>query len=232
MEMLLPHSVSHLLLYTYKPASVSISRSVHLHKPRSYTSYKPHFQMSLSMFSIDRIKLLSSRAHADQSKTSFHLNLEPIKPSSANSSHSVSCLNQWIQSNNAIIQMQPCIQQPSRALRFVAGLLEDGLHHFVPKCGGFGEARSEVLRDTLEAVPVGFKVTEFNTVRPCLPQRKYAISMGTGMWSRCTMTYPRSKCKLQVIRAERVIVNRSIQRFVQELRVAEQVFRNTQPKTE
>ena len=52
------------------------------------------------------------------------------------------------------------------------------------------------------------------------------------MWSRCSVTYPSSKCKLQVIRAERVIVNRSIQRFVQKLRVAEQVFSDAQPKTE
>ena len=154
------------------------SQCQYIEKCTPYTSYKPHPQMSLSMFS-EQIKLLSSRAHADQSKTSFHLNLEPITPSSANSSCSVSCLNQWIQSNDVIIQMQHSTSKPFVALRFAAGLLEDGLHHFVPKCGGFGEARSEVLRDTLEAVPVGFKVTKLDTIRPCLFQRKHVISTGS-----------------------------------------------------
>lgn len=44
--------------------------------------------------------------------------------------------------------------------RPLLGLLENGLHHFVAKLGGFGELRRKVLGNPLEAIPVGLKVTK------------------------------------------------------------------------
>lgn len=62
-----------------------------------------------------------------------------------------------------------------RNLRFVLSLLQDRLHHFVSKLGSFGELGSEVLRNPLEAVPVGLEVAKGDAIRPCLEEVSTSI---------------------------------------------------------
>lgn len=45
-------------------------------------------------------------------------------------------------------------------------------------------------------------------------------------------THPRSKCELQIVGSECVVVNGCIKCLVEEVLVTEQVLRHTQPETE
>jgi hypothetical protein len=60
-------------------------------------------------------------------------------------------------------------------LRFVLSLLQYRLHHLISKLGSFGELGSEVLRNPLEAVPVGLEVSKRDAIRPCLEEISTSI---------------------------------------------------------
>ena len=56
------------------------------------------------------------------------------------------------------------------SLWFLLSLFENRLHHFVSKLSRFGELRGEVLRNSLEAVPVGLEVPKGHTIGPGLDE--------------------------------------------------------------
>ncbi len=89
-------------------------------------------------------------------------------------------------------------------------ILQNDLDHLIPDARGLGKSFLEILLHSLESVPVGVKVPKRNTVAPP----------------------PSRKRELQVVGAERVVVNGCVDYFGQEARLSEEVFCYAKPEAE
>src|SRR5690242_9650471 len=82
----------------------------------------------------------------------------------------------------------------------ILGLLQNRPDHLIPHLGGLGEPRLKVLLDALKLLPVRIEVAETDSLTPIA----------------C------SKRELEIICAERIIVDGGVDCFLQERRVAEE----------
>lgn len=91
----------------------------------------------------------------------------------------------------------------------VSGLRQDDADHLVTYASRFWKSRLKVLRDAFEAILVRGKIAEGDAVRPCASGKR----------------------KLQVVRAEGVVLNGGVDDFLEELWLAKEVLGDPEPES-